>query len=68
MKTTTEYIYQVLFIDGENSDITISALGKEWKLHKLYLKQVRVISVLVSLLTWNEQTATSYVTTTSLNT
>lgn len=40
LKSTTNYIYQVLFINGENSDITINALEKEWKLHKLYLKQV----------------------------
>lgn len=40
IKTTTEYIYQVLFVEGVNSDVTIKALDKEWKLHKLYLRQV----------------------------
>lgn len=40
LKTTTDYIYQVLYVEGENSDITINALGKAWNLHKLYLKQV----------------------------
>lgn len=39
IKSTSKYIYQTLFLDGENSDVTILALGKEWKLHKLYLKQ-----------------------------
>jgi len=28
MKTTSEYIYNTLFIKGESSDITIKALGK----------------------------------------
>ncbi|KAK3091844.1 hypothetical protein FSP39_023121 [Pinctada imbricata] len=37
--STTKYIYQTLFLDGENSDIKIYALGQEWKLHKVYLSQ-----------------------------
>jgi len=40
VKSTSKYIYQTLFLDGENSDIKLKVLGKEWKLHKLYLKQV----------------------------
>lgn len=39
MKTTSEYIYNTLFINGENSDVTIQALGHDWNLHKLYLCQ-----------------------------
>ncbi|XP_065071830.1 germ cell-less protein-like 1 [Rhopilema esculentum] len=39
LRTTSEYIYNVLFLEGENSDVTISALGHEWKLHKVYLCQ-----------------------------
>lgn len=39
IKSTSNYIYQTLFLDGINSDVTISAIGKEWKLHKLYLSQ-----------------------------
>ncbi len=39
MKSTTDYIYTHFFLNGENSDITIDALGKEWKLHKIYLCQ-----------------------------
>ena len=27
------------FITGEGSDVTIRCLGREWKLHKLYLSQ-----------------------------
>lgn len=34
------YIYQTLFLNGENSDIKICALGEEWNLHKVYLRQV----------------------------
>ena len=30
MKTTSEYIYETLFINGENSDISIDALGKKY--------------------------------------
>jgi hypothetical protein len=34
-------------LDGENSDITITALGKEWKLHKIYLSQVILLFILL---------------------
>lgn len=37
--TTSLYIYNQLFQNGEGSDITVKALKKEWKLHKVYLKQ-----------------------------
>lgn len=39
LKSTSKYIYQTLFLDGENSDIKIYALGQEWNLHKIYLSQ-----------------------------
>ncbi|XP_060554814.1 germ cell-less protein-like 1 [Ruditapes philippinarum] len=39
LQSTSKYIYQTLFLEGEDSDITIHALGRDWKLHKLYLKQ-----------------------------
>ncbi|XP_038060923.1 germ cell-less protein-like 1 [Patiria miniata] len=39
LKSTSKYIYDTLFVNGENSDITIYALGKEWYLHKIYLCQ-----------------------------
>ena len=44
---TSKYIYEKLFLDGENSDITITALGKEWKLHKIYLSQVILLFILL---------------------
>ncbi|KAM4748232.1 germ cell-less protein-like 1 [Rhinophrynus dorsalis] len=39
LKSTSKYIYQTLFLNGENSDIKICALGQEWNLHKIYLCQ-----------------------------
>ncbi|KAM6106702.1 LOW QUALITY PROTEIN: germ cell-less protein-like 1 [Pterocles gutturalis] len=39
VKSTSKYIYQTLFLNGENSDIKICALGEEWNLHKIYLCQ-----------------------------
>lgn len=41
LKSTSKYIYQTLFLNGENSDIKICALGNEWNLHKIYLCQVK---------------------------
>lgn len=41
LKSTSKYIYQTLFLNGENSDIRICALGQEWNLHKVYLCQVK---------------------------
>ncbi|CAH2274726.1 germ cell-less -like 1 [Pelobates cultripes] len=39
LKSTSKYIYQTLFLNGENSDIKICALEQEWNLHKIYLCQ-----------------------------
>ncbi|KAM8974141.1 germ cell-less protein-like 1 [Pelodytes ibericus] len=39
LKSTSKYIYQTLFLNGENSDIKICALDQEWSLHKIYLCQ-----------------------------
>ncbi|XP_062514083.1 germ cell-less protein-like 1 [Corticium candelabrum] len=39
MKTTSAYIFDTLFVNGANSDIIIVALGEEWFLHKIYLRQ-----------------------------
>ena len=41
LKSTSKYIYQTLFLNGENSDIRICALGQAWNLHKVYLCQVK---------------------------
>uniref|UniRef100_A0A1I7TE30 BTB domain-containing protein n=1 Tax=Caenorhabditis tropicalis TaxID=1561998 RepID=A0A1I7TE30_9PELO len=40
-KLDTAYVYQTLFIQGVNSDIVISACGREWHVHKVYLKQAK---------------------------
>uniref|UniRef100_A0A8W7PHM7 BTB domain-containing protein n=1 Tax=Anopheles coluzzii TaxID=1518534 RepID=A0A8W7PHM7_ANOCL len=37
--STAKYIYQALFKEERNSDITVHALGKQWHLHKVYLSQ-----------------------------
>lgn len=39
MKSTTQYVYNTLFLNGENSDLVIRALNKDWHLHKIYLCQ-----------------------------
>lgn len=36
---TAEYIYQTLFKEGKNADVTVLALGKSFPLHKVYLCQ-----------------------------
>ncbi|KAK2888358.1 germ cell-less protein-like 1 [Channa argus] len=48
LKSTSRYIYQTLFLNGENSDICISALGQEWNLHKVYLCQSGYFSSMFS--------------------
>ncbi|MBN3270693.1 GMCL1 protein, partial [Polyodon spathula] len=48
LKSTSRYIYQTLFLNGENSDIQICALGQEWNLHKVYLCQVSTACIHVS--------------------
>ena len=35
LKTTTRYIFETLFLEGQDSDITLFALNREWKLHKV---------------------------------
>ncbi|KAL4240002.1 Germ cell-less protein-like 1 [Mactra antiquata] len=54
IKSTSKYIYKTLFQDEENSDITIKTLGKDWKLHKLYLKQSPYFSSMFSG-SWKER-------------
>ncbi len=39
LKTTSRYIYETLFLEGRGSDICVTSMGKEWKLHKHYLCQ-----------------------------
>ena len=37
LRTTSKYIFETLFLEGRDSDITLNALNKEWKLHKVEL-------------------------------
>lgn len=39
IQSTSKYIYQTLFLDGRDSDVSVVALGKVWPLHKLYISQ-----------------------------
>ncbi|XP_036030100.1 germ cell-less protein-like 2 [Onychomys torridus] len=39
VKLSSKRAYQSLFLDGEDSDIKIRALGKTWPLHKVFLCQ-----------------------------
>lgn len=48
LKSTSKYIYQTLFLNGENSDIRICALGQDWNLHKVYLCQSGYFSSMFS--------------------
>jgi len=48
LKTTSQYIYDNLFKEGKDSDITIHALGISWKLHRLYLCQSPYFAALFS--------------------
>lgn len=48
LKSTSKYIYETLFVGGENSDVTIAALGHEWRLHKIYLCQSGFFSSMFS--------------------
>ncbi|KAM8794642.1 germ cell-less protein-like 1 isoform 2-T2 [Eudromia elegans] len=48
LKSTSKYIYQTLFLNGENSDVRICALGEEWNLHKIYLCQSGYFSSMFS--------------------
>ena len=35
LRTTSRYIFETLFVEGKDSDITFIALNREWKLHKV---------------------------------
>ncbi|XP_036385433.1 germ cell-less protein-like 1 [Megalops cyprinoides] len=58
LKSTSKYIYQTLFLNGENSDIRICALGQEWNLHKVYLCQSGYFSSMFSG-SWKESSMTT---------
>ncbi|XP_030789150.1 germ cell-less protein-like 2 [Rhinopithecus roxellana] len=48
LRSTSKYSYQTLFLNGENSDVKICALGEEWRLHKIYLCQSGYFSSMFS--------------------
>ena len=48
LHTTSQYIYDNLFLAGKDSDVELRALGKSWKLHKLYLQQSAYFASLFS--------------------
>jgi BTB/POZ domain-containing protein 13 len=54
MKSTSSYIYNTLFINGENSDILVRALDKDWRLHKLYLCQSLYFDSMFKGSNWKE--------------
>lgn len=58
MKSTTNYIYKTLFVDGENSDIKVRALNKNWFLHKLYLCQSPYFDSMFKGCKWKESNQT----------
>jgi len=43
-KSTSQYIYNALFVSGQGSDVIVEAFNKQWKLHKVYLKQAEFFS------------------------
>ncbi|XP_074650673.1 germ cell-less protein-like 1 [Tubulanus polymorphus] len=57
LKTTSKYIYETLFVNGENSDITVIAFNHEWKLHKVYLCQSGYFACMFSG-SWKESNQT----------
>lgn len=56
LKTTSQYIYDALFIHGENSDVTIISFNREWKLHKVYLRQAGYFNSMFQASQWMEST------------
>ena len=54
MKSTSHYIYNTLFVRGENSDIVVKALNKEWRLHKIYIMQSPYFQSMFKGAKWRE--------------
>ncbi|CAH1407811.1 unnamed protein product [Nezara viridula] len=46
--STAHYIYQALFVDGKDSDITVNILNKDFKLHRVYLGQSQYFNSMFS--------------------
>uniref|UniRef100_A0A0R3SNA7 BTB domain-containing protein n=1 Tax=Hymenolepis diminuta TaxID=6216 RepID=A0A0R3SNA7_HYMDI len=45
--TTYDYVYEQMFLKGENSDITVIALERKWHLHRVFLKHSLYFSALL---------------------
>ncbi|CAJ0936063.1 unnamed protein product, partial [Mesorhabditis belari] len=43
---TPKYVHEKLFLQGEGSDVAVLAVGHQWNLHKLYLKQCKYFEAL----------------------
>lgn len=48
LMSTSQYIYKTLFLEGQNSDVTIVALNVDFKLHRVYLCQSPYFSSMFS--------------------
>lgn len=51
--TTAQYIYKTLFQEEKGSDITVLMLGKAWRLHKVYISQVKSLPQYVITCVYN---------------
>ncbi|KAM3171507.1 hypothetical protein ACTXT7_016490 [Hymenolepis weldensis] len=47
IRATYDYVYEQMFLKGENSDITVIALEREWHLHRVFLKHSLYFSALL---------------------
>ncbi|KAK2709599.1 germ cell-less protein-like 1 [Artemia franciscana] len=55
LQSTSDYIYRTMFLEGQNSDVTIVALGRSWKLHRVNLSQSPYFASMFSG-SWKEST------------
>nr|XP_039269381.1 germ cell-less protein-like 1 [Styela clava] len=58
LRSTSQYIYDALFVHGENSDVTISSLDRKWNLHKVYLRQAGYFKSMFHKSQWKESSMT----------
>lgn len=47
LQGNNEYIYETLFVKGDGSDITVSALGQKWNLHRIFIRQAAFFRTLL---------------------
>lgn len=53
LTSTSQYIYNTLFLESRDHDVEVEMLGKVWKLHKVYLLQSPYFASMFSG-SWNE--------------